>query len=142
MNLSQHFSLEEMIATQHRGISNAPPEEVIDNLYRTAELLEDVRSLLGFPIIVTSGYRSPELNAAVGGVPNSAHITGRAADFICPGYGDPLAVCRAIERSGIVYDQLIFEYQDWTHIAWAEAPRMERWTYARGEPVRPGIVAT
>lgn len=117
MNLTPHFTLEEMIATQQRGLDNTPPESVVDELGRTAELLEQVREILGQQIIVTSGYRSDAVNKAVGGVPGSAHVWGGAADFLCPAFGTPLAVCRKLAATpGLAFDQLIHEWGAWTHI--------------------------
>lgn len=122
MKLSEHFTLEEMVASgsaARLGIDNTPAPEIVDALRVTAELLEKVRELLGHPIVITSGYRSPELNKAIGGAANSAHTRGQAADFICPGFGKPLKVCRAIVRSPLTYDQIILEFppNGWTHIA-------------------------
>jgi len=126
MNLSPHFTLEEMIATQHRDIDNDPPLEIVANLKRTALLLESVRLRLGAPIIVSSGYRSPALNKAVGGQPNSQHLTGQAVDFICPGFGTPTTVASALQDCREVpYDQLILEFGRWVHISWADAPRRQ-----------------
>ncbi|MBU9579619.1 peptidase M15 [Ralstonia mannitolilytica] len=119
MNLTDHFTLDEMIASQtaaRRSIDNTPTPEIIDNLTKTAQTLERVRVLLGSrPITVSSGYRSPDLNRAVGGASNSAHLRGLAADFICPAYGNPLAICKAIAASNIDFDQVIQE-GTWVHI--------------------------
>jgi hypothetical protein len=123
MNLSPHFTLDELIATQHRGIDNTPPPDVAANLVKTALLLEQVRTKLGVPVIVSSGYRCPELNKAVGGQPKSQHLTGQAADFIAPGFGSPSTVAAAIRDSQIPYDQLIIEFGRWVHISWATTPR-------------------
>jgi len=118
MDLSQHFTLEELTASaDHPDIPNQPTPTIAANLVKTANLLEEVRALLGgHPISVSSGYRSPALNAAVGGVADSAHLVGYAADFECAAFGDPLAICRAISASAIVFDQLI-EEGTWTHIS-------------------------
>lgn len=137
--LSEHFSLPELTFTQQRGIDNTPTPAVVTALRETAAVLEQVRSLLGGkPITVTSGYRSPAVNAAVGGVANSAHVLGRAADFICPGFGTPLEVCHAIERSGIAFDQLIHEFGAWVHIAWSPNPRRQVLTID-GNGTRAGL---
>lgn len=121
-NLTAHFTLEELTASdtaRRRGIDNTPAAAVRANLHRTAETLERVRDLLGGrPVIVTSGYRAAALNRAVGGVPNSAHLSGLAADFICPKFGAPLDICRAISASSIEFDQLIQE-GTWVHIGLA-----------------------
>jgi hypothetical protein len=124
MKLTAHFALEELACTQHREFDNTPPPEVVANLRGTAARMEEVRRLLGDRVIsVTSGYRCPALNKAVGGSRTSAHLTGHAVDFHCHGFGDALAVCRAIEGSAIPFDQLI-EEGSWTHISFD--PRMRR----------------
>jgi len=93
-------------------------------LLRSAFGMEGVRTLLGAPIIISSGYRSPEVNKAVGGAKNSQHTKGEAVDFICPGYGSPLKICKAIAASGIKFDQLIQE-GTWVHISFSDANRRE-----------------
>lgn len=129
MNLSPHFTLAEMTVSQEaarRGIDNTPPPAVVDALKRTCQGLEAVRVRLGCaPVIVSSGYRSPALNAAVGGSKNSQHMTGQAADIICPGFGGPAEVAAALRDSGIEYDQLILEFGRWVHISFAPNPRRQ-----------------
>jgi zinc D-Ala-D-Ala carboxypeptidase len=97
MRLSENFSLEELTASEtaaRKGIDNTPSEEVINNLKRLAAALQEVRALLNHrAILVSSGYRSPELNQAVGGSATSDHCKGFAADFICPSYGTPQRHC-------------------------------------------------
>ncbi|WP_423379547.1 D-Ala-D-Ala carboxypeptidase family metallohydrolase [Burkholderia sp. LMG 32019] len=121
-NLTAHFTLEELTASdaaRRRGIDNTPSAAVTANLRRTAETLERVRDVLGGrPVIITSGYRAAALNHAVGGVPSSAHLSGLAADFVCPKFGMPLDICRAIAASTIEFDQLIQE-GTWVHIGLA-----------------------
>jgi zinc D-Ala-D-Ala carboxypeptidase len=130
--LTAHFALEELACTQHREFDNTPPPDVVETLRRTAERMEAVRRLLGDrPIIVSSGYRCRALNRAVGGARASAHLTGHAVDFNCFGYGDPLAVCRVIAESDLVFDQLI-EEGTWIHISFD--PRSRRQVLTR----RPG----
>lgn len=122
--LSPHFALEELTATQHRQFDNQAPPQVLTALKQTAVRMEVVRRLLGDRVIsVSSGYRSPALNAAVGGAPASAHLLGYAVDFNCFGYGPPNEVCRAIAASDLPFDQLIEEGR-WAHIAFD--PRMRR----------------
>jgi zinc D-Ala-D-Ala carboxypeptidase len=126
MNLTPHFTLEELTASQSAarlGLDNTPPPEMLATLKRTAQLLEEVRALLGKPVLVSSGYRAPAVNRAVGGAQNSAHMLGCAADFSCPSFGSPLDICRAIVRSDIAFDQVIHEFRAWVHIAWAPSPR-------------------
>ncbi|MCA0247698.1 MAG: DUF882 domain-containing protein [Proteobacteria bacterium] len=128
MKLTPHFTLAELTHSQtaaRLGIDNTPAPEMVDALRKTAELLERVRALLGKPILVSSGYRSPLVNRAVGGAAQSAHMLGCAADFSCPGFGSPLEICRAIASSDISFDQLIHEYRAWAHIAWAPLPRRQ-----------------
>ncbi len=129
MNLTPHFTLEEMTFSQtaaRNGFDNTPPAKVIENLKRTAQGLEAARSLLNANAIkVSSGYRCPALNAAVGSKPTSQHITGQAADFTCPTFGDPERVIRAILASGMEFDQVIHEFGSWVHISFADVNRKQ-----------------
>lgn len=127
MRLSEHFSLEEMIASQEavrHCIDNSPEADIQLALEHTAERLEVVRALLNAPMIVTSGYRCERLNALIGGARESAHCDGFAVDFICPQVGDPFTLCTKIMGSGIKFDQLIQE-GTWVHISFAPAMRQE-----------------
>ena len=114
-----HFTVEELTQSQtaiRRGIDNTPSPGAVANLKRVAALLEQVRMLLGEkPILVSSGYRSPGVNAAVGGASNSRQLVGLAADFTCPSFGMPRAICREVAESRLPFDQLIFE-GTWVHI--------------------------
>jgi zinc D-Ala-D-Ala carboxypeptidase len=120
MRLSENFSLEELTASEtaaRKGIDNTPSEEVINNLKRLAAALQEVRALLNHrAILVSSGYRSPELNQAVGGSATSDHCKGLAADFICPSYGTPNDIVRAIAASGLSFKQVIREFDRWVHL--------------------------
>jgi hypothetical protein len=121
MNLTEHFTLAEFTDSQtavRRGISNIPNEKALDNLRRVAEVLEQVRTLVGKPLNISSGYRSPALNLAVGGAQASAHLSGLAADITVSGM-TPIDLARAIEGSGIKFDQLIYE-GTWVHIGLAD----------------------
>jgi len=137
MQLSEHFSLEELTATAHRGIDNTAPANLYPHLEALATGMEAVRALLGHPIHINSGYRSPALNKAVGGVPNSAHMSGYAADFICPEFGDPLAICRAVVESPIKFDQVIQE-GSWCHLSFAPTLRRSILTKS-GSGYKPGL---
>ena len=120
MKLTQHFSLEEFCVSEvalREGIDNTPPPEVVANLRRLAKLMEKVRAVLKKPMRITSGYRSAALNARVGGSKTSAHLDGRAADFICPTFGTPYAVAKKIDAARLGFDQMIHEYGRWVHIA-------------------------
>lgn len=121
MNLSPHFSLDELIASQtavRQGIGNAPPARALSNLYRVAATLEAVRALVLAPINISSGYRSPALNKAVGGAANSAHVLGLAVDFTAAGM-TPRQLAERIAASPIVFDQLIYE-GTWVHLGLSE----------------------
>src|ERR1700753_3666220 len=127
--LTPHFTLEELtysaIAVM-KGIDNSPSDEIKANLIKLANVLEKVRALLGFPIVVSSGYRCAELNGLVGGVSDSAHTHGLAADIECPEFGLPYNVCLFLKDhlKELEIDQLILEFNSWTHIGISiEAPR-------------------
>lgn len=123
MQLTDHFSLAELIASteaRKRGIDNTPSDETVDNLRRLAQTLEQARVLLGGkPMLISSGYRCPALNRAVGGVSDSAHLRGLAADFVCPAFGSPLEVVRKLAASNLAFDQVIHEGGRWVHIGLA-----------------------
>jgi hypothetical protein len=128
MQLTPHFNLDELTVSQtaaRRGIDNDPPDAVVERLRKTCAGLEQVRALLGHPIFISSGYRSPELNAAIGGSDRSAHTQGWAADFICPAYGTPPDIVREIAGSGIKFDQLIEEFGRWVHISFDPRGRQQ-----------------
>lgn len=129
MQLSAHFSLDELTFSQEavrRGIDNTPDANVLANLQMLAAGLERVRSLLGYPVDVSSGYRCPKLNTAIGGSRNSQHIQGLAADFTSRLYGHPFDICKLIEENKyqVGFDQLIYEGR-WVHISFADTPRLE-----------------
>lgn len=118
MRISPHFTLEEMTFSQtaaRRGIDNTPPRHIIANLRRTCGLLEQIRTLFGKPIYISSGYRSLELNRAIGGSANSAHTHGLAVDFTIRGF-TPYEICTRIRDADFDFDQLILEYDSWVHI--------------------------
>lgn len=124
MNLTEHFTLEELCESDtaiRKGIDNIPDANIIACLQLLAPGLERVRAVLGVPMRINSGYRSPKLNAAVGGAKSSAHVLGLAADFTAPMYGDPRDVCHAImEHSEIIgFDKLIYE-GTWVHVSFPD----------------------
>ena len=120
MQLSEHFELAEFLVSEtaaRRGITNEPTPEIIDNLRRLCQLvLEPLRVKLARPVVITSGYRSPALNRAIGGSPTSHHMQGRAADLIVPGI-TPLAVCQAASQLKLPCVQIIHEFGRWTHLS-------------------------
>ena len=119
IRLSEHFTLDELTFSQEaarKGISNVPGRDIITNLTDLCIVLEEVRELLRCPLLISSGYRSPALNTAIGGAKNSAHMAGLAADFTAPAFGAPLAVAKAITASDLPFDQIIHEYGRWVHL--------------------------
>ena len=117
MNLSEHFTLEELTATSHREFDNTPNATEIANLTRLAATLEQVKTLLGGkPVMINSGFRSKQVNDSVGSKDTSQHRIGCAADIRVPGM-TPNEVVKAIIASDIGYDQLIREFDSWTHIS-------------------------
>jgi hypothetical protein len=126
MQLSPNFSLSELVYSETAevsGIDNTPPPEIVENLTRLAAGLEAVRTLLGAPLEISSGFRCAALNEAVGGSSTSQHVQGLAADFACPAFGSPLEIARAIQQSGIQFDQCILEYGRWVHLSFSDLPR-------------------
>ena len=131
MNLSEHFTLSELTASDwaaRNGVDNTPPAPILENLKHTAEVMENIRSYLGFTVHVNSGYRSGKVNAAVGGKPTSLHCQGLAVDFTCKDFGTPFQICEAIEASGIGYDKLIYEFGSWVHIQFGKENRRQNFT--------------
>ena len=130
--LSDHFSLDELTMSQtaaRDGIDNTPDATALSNLRTLVVALERVRSRLGNrPVSISSGYRSPALNAAVHGSTSSVHMQGLAADFIVPGVGTVLQTARAVADSGVAFDQIIYEFGRWVHLGLAapgKTPRRE-----------------
>ena len=122
MNLSEHFTLEELTATSHREFDNTPNASEIANLTRLAATLEQVKTLLGGkPVMINSGFRSKQVNDSVGSKDTSQHRIGCAADIRVPGM-TPNEVVKAIIASDIGYDQLIREFDSWTHISVPDMP--------------------
>ena len=122
MNLSPHFTLEELTHTDHRELDNTPNDAELENLKRLAEFLEEVKTVLGGkPIMVNSAFRSKQVNDAVGSKDTSQHRIGCAADIRVPSM-TPDQVVRAIIASGLPYDQIIREFDRWTHVSIPNTP--------------------
>lgn len=125
MRLSPHFSLAELTASRRAvqaGIDNTPAPELVPRLVLLAEMLERIRAALGVPVIVTSGYRSPPLNRAVGGVSSSDHTQGHAADIVAPGFGSAYDVAATLAPlvSTLGIGQIILEGiggKQWVHVS-------------------------
>ena len=128
MNLSKNLSLAEVtksLTAKRLGIDNTPDDWTIENLRAIAgEVFQPVRSAFGCPIYVSSGYRSEELNRAIGGSVRSQHIQGRALDLDADVFG----VCTNAEifrfiLNNLTFDQLIWEFgdsdnPDWVHVSY------------------------
>ena len=116
-HLTEHFTLEELTHTDHRTLDNTPNDAEKANLQRLAEFLEVVKTVLGGkPIMVNSAFRSKAVNDAVGSSDRSQHRIGCAADLRVPGM-TPDAVVRAIIAANLPFDQIIREFDAWTHIS-------------------------
>ena len=131
MNLSPNFTLEELTHSEiaeRNGLDNTPNADVKANLTRLARFLEEVRRVLGRPIMVNSAYRSPQVNTAVGSKPTSQHCIGCAADIKVPGL-TPDNIVKEILKTNLEYDQLIREFDSWVHISipnkFADKPRKQ-----------------
>ena len=128
MRLTEHFTLEEFThseTAEHLHVDNSPQDvAVLHELTETAELLEQVRAIVNCAIKISSGYRSPELNRLIGGVPNSQHVKGQAADIDAVG----MNAAELFEAIGanIVFDQCIREFDAWVHISQSDTPRRQR----------------
>ena len=125
MNLTEHFSLEELTHTDHREFDNTPNDAEKANLQRLAAFLEQVKGLLGGkPVMVNSAFRSKQVNDAVGSKDTSQHRIGCAADIRIPGM-TPDQVVRAVIASDLPFDQVIREFDSWTHISVPNTPDMK-----------------
>ena len=127
--MSIHFTVLELTRSrkaQELGIDNTPPEALKIALGFTMAGAERVRAFLGMPMIISSGFRCPELNAAVGGKDDSQHLRGEAIDFTCPGFGAPIRIVEALvpARRILGIDQLILE-AGWVHASFTTRPRYQ-----------------
>jgi zinc D-Ala-D-Ala carboxypeptidase len=115
--MTEHFTLEELTHTDHRELENIPNETELANIQRLAEFLEKVKTVLGGkPVMVNSAFRSKAVNDAVGSKDSSQHRVGCAADIRVPGM-TPDEVVRAVIASDLGFDQVIREFDRWTHIS-------------------------
>lgn len=133
--ISPNFTLEEFLASdtaKAEDIVNMPNWDVIVQLVLLAnQTMEGIRAICrNYPVVISSGFRNQDLNDAVGGAQNSAHLVGCAADFTVPAFGSPIEVCEAIEEylDDLGIDQLIHENNTWVHVGrvgFGELPRCE-----------------
>ncbi|MFZ9071213.1 MAG: D-Ala-D-Ala carboxypeptidase family metallohydrolase [Burkholderiaceae bacterium] len=125
MNLSPNFTLEELTrseAAARNGWDNTPNEAEIENLKRLAAMLQDVKAAVGGkPVIINSGFRSKQVNDAVGSNDRSQHRLGCAADLRVPGM-TPRQVVEACIEAQVPFDQIILEFDSWTHISVPNTP--------------------
>jgi len=134
-----------MIISQNAArlnINNTPSVMVINRLKNTCEHIERIRELTEKPILVSSGYRSFNLNKAIGGSLNSQHVFGEAADITCPSYGTPFELARLIKENilELEVDQLIYEFRSWVHVSFARNPRHQVLTISEmGNWYKPGL---
>jgi len=120
--MTPHFTLAELTYTDHRKFDNTPNAQELANLKRLALFLEDVKEVLGGkPIMVNSAFRSKAVNDAVGSKDTSQHRIGCAADIRVPSM-TPDEVVRAVIASGLPYDQIIREFDRWTHVSIPNTP--------------------
>lgn len=131
VRLTKHFTLDEAIrsATATKwGIDNTPGPEDLATIHRTAIKMEQVREILGLPIIVSSWFRGAVLNLKVGGVPNSQHQKGEAVDFSVFGRSPHWAVQQLrAHAEALQYDQLILE-PNWVHISFLTSHKSKNYT--------------
>lgn len=120
MNLTPSFTLDELTASEsaeRNGWDNTPNDAELENLTRLADFLEQVKVVLGGkPIMINSAFRSKKVNDSVGSKDTSQHRIGCAADIRVPGM-TPDEVVRKVIAGGIGYDQVIREFDRWTHIS-------------------------
>ncbi|MEE1923705.1 D-Ala-D-Ala carboxypeptidase family metallohydrolase [Pseudomonas sp. 148P] len=142
MFLTPHFTLAEMTTSQianREGLDNNPDSKTIANLVELCKTLEQVRSLVGQPLLVSSGYRSVALNRRVGGSATSAHLLGLAADIIAVSL-TPRELAERIRDSSLAFDQLILEFDGWVHLGLAEhQQRRQVLTIRQGTGYLPGL---
>ena len=149
MKLTPHFTLDEITASakaRQLKLDNTPAPELLPRLVLLAELLERIRTTLAVPVIVTSGYRSPPVNRAVGGVTSSDHTQGHAADFVAPGFGTASDVASLLAPlvSVLGIGQIILEGvkgKQWVHVS-TRSPEnsINRVLTVTDAGVMPGIV--
>lgn len=141
------FRLSEFLwseTAERKGLDNTPlPTEMANIRNLLAPGMQSVRDCLLRPVFISSGYRSPEVNRAVGGAQNSQHTQGQAADFKCPDFGMPITIARYLmtHQSQVRFDQLVWE-GTWCHISFSANPRGQVLTAhfgPNGTTYTPGI---
>lgn len=135
MQIGKHFTLEELTHSQtavRLGIPNLPgPSEIANLRCLSAHILDPLRRHIG-PVVISSGYRGPKLNAAVRGSRSSQHVQGLAADITVPGHSIAFVVS-TIRKLNLPFDQLIDEFGSWVHVSWSPRHRREVLVARKGE---------
>ena len=130
--LSSNFTLEEFTISQEAArsdLTNDPPPDILEQLYRTAYALEEVRmELHDKPVLISSGYRCLDLSRILGSEDTSQHILGQAVDFICPEFGSPREIVERLMVSALSFDILALERGRWVHISFSDRNRREVFT--------------
>ncbi len=127
MQIPAHLSLERLCFSEtavRKGIDNGPDTIALYNLQYLQGRLTQVERILGRQIIISSGYRGPKLNAAIGGSKTSDHCNGLAADWVSPEFGTPFEVCAFLEGRLADFDQLIYE-GTWVHLGFGPRKRAQ-----------------
>lgn len=136
--VTENFNFLELIRSntaKARGIDNMPSEQIKKNLIGSCESLwQPARDILGVPIKINSGYRSPTLNKAIGGSKTSSHCYGYAIDFVAPKFGTTTEIVKALVKAfnekGIAWDQIILEFpsspNSWVHLGWKHSSGAQR----------------
>lgn len=146
MQLAPNFTLQEFLKSTTAtklGIDNTPTQAELQRLKTLAAALQRLRGILGAPIVVNSAFRSPALNKAVGGVENSDHQLGWAADIRAPAFGSVIELGKAIARSGMEFDQVIYEQDngaEWIHLSVNPKMRKQVISWKRGKGYVNGLV--
>jgi len=128
MNLSEHFTIEEFTSSdiaKRRGFDNSLPQGMMGEAKKTADMMERIRAYLGsiigknVPILITSGYRCPDLNRTVGSSGTSDHLRAMAVDFKAPVFGTPYQVAKVLAPvvDELEIGQLIHEFGSWIHVS-------------------------
>lgn len=127
--LSEHFTLEEMIlsqvASRHQIDNAAGPEQTQNLMHLCRHMLEPIRALIDAPLCITSGYRCEKVNTLIGGSANSQHMKGEAADIFCPRMSQQ-ELFNILRQSNLPFDQLIDEFDAWVHVSYTQSGQIRR----------------
>ena len=142
---SQYFKLNEFLISQDAarfGISNVPTDDVIANIqFLCTKILDPLRNKIGKAIVISSGYRSPELNAKIGGAQNppSQHTFGKAADILIPGMTAKQVMDYILTNTKLPFDQIILEFDSWVHISVDKDKTLQRGNILQAKTVNQKV---